>query len=290
MNSSIIRLVLGLTFVCSGALAQDNAIPPRKLRPDYVQVGFGLNKGSIRDFATSPVTYKGLQISYSLARLRMDTVKEVKTTLRFINGTYRFRNTAGTEVKSRATLYALYANYYRMYRLNGLSNSKWNFKLGGMADVNMDVRTNNDLMNAGVGYEVFNTFFLSGKVTHQYRQAEETKKKFLFIRYKARPHVSLWSYQINLPVMNNSIRNGFAYIGNESLDTFPLFKDYKVRAFSGTRFCSELAYTRQMQNGNLWRVSYLWDAYAAGKSFNRFEMANHIVEFSLLFHMDKTMQ
>lgn len=262
----------------------------RKQRPDYLQVGVGLNRGSVRDFATSPITYKGVLANYSIARLRMDTARETKTTIRFNHGTYRYKKTEGVDVKSKTSVYILDLSYQKLYQLQKLSGKKWNVKLGGMADVNMDVRVNDDLMNAGVGYEVFNTFFLSGKATRIFRYEEATRKKFLFIKYKRRPHMSFLSYQLNLPVMNNTIRNGFAYIGNESLDTSPLFKGYEARAFSGIRVSSELAYTRQMQNGNMWRFSYFWDAYAVGEKFNRLEMANHIVELSLLFHLDKNIQ
>lgn len=262
----------------------------RHQRPKYIQAGLGLNRGSMRDFATSPITYKGILFNYSLGYLKMDDAREVKLSARYNQGSYRYKKTEGIEVKSKSSQHVLYLNYYRLYQLKKFSNDKWNVKLGGMYDVNLDVRINEDLMNAGVGYEVFNTFFLSGKVSRKYERTETISKKFLFIKYKLKPMVTLFSYQLNLPVSNNTIRNGYAYIGNESLNTTPLFKGYEAKAFSGIRFCSELAYTRQMQNGNMYRVSYIWDAYAVGKDFNRFEMANHILELSLLFHLNKNKQ
>lgn len=262
----------------------------RKQRPEYLQAGFGLNRGSMRDFATSPITYKGVLANYSVGYMKMDTARETRFTTRLNMGSYRYKRTDGIDLKSKAAVYILDLNYQKLYQLERFSNKKWNVKAGGMVDVNMDVRVNEDLMNAGVGYEVFNTFFLSGKVSRRFKRTEAATKKFLFIKYKRRPMVSLLSYQLNLPVMNNTVRNGFAYIGNEGINTTPLFKEYEAKSFSGIRICSELAYTRQMQNGNMWRLSYWWDAYAAGKDFNRFEMANHILEFSLLFHLDKNVQ
>ena len=262
----------------------------RKQRPKYIQTGFGLNRGSIRDLATSPITYKGVLLNYSLAHLKMDKAMEVKFTARFNNGVYSYRRTNGIDVKSRSAMYVLYLNYYRLYELKKISGDKWNMKLGGMADMNFDVRVNNDLMNAGLGYEGFSTFFLSGKITRRFERKTPVQKKFLFIKYKRNPRVALLSYQLNIPIVHNSLRNGFAYIGNESLDTSPLFKEYELKAFNGLRFCSELSYTRQMQNGNMWRLSYLWDAYTSGKGNNRFELANHILEFSLLFHLNKNTQ
>jgi len=291
------KLTLFISFIMLLQLPvfgqESEQLSPKEIRhnrPKYIQAGLGLNRGSMRDFATSPVTYKGVLMNYSLGRLKMDSAREVKLSARFNHGAYRYKKTEGIDVQSKSFQYVLYLNYYRLYRLKGISNDKWNVKLGGMYDVNMDVRINQDLMNAGIGYEVFNTFFLSGKVERRFERREMETKKFLFIKYKAKPMVTLFSYQLNLPVVNNTIRNGFSYIGNESLNTIPLFKGYEAKSFSGVRFCSELAYTRQMQNGNMYRVSYLWDAYAVGESFNRFEMANHILEFSLLFHLNKNTQ
>ncbi len=294
MSNKLIAVISFVMLLQQAVYGQDidNMSPKdiRHNRPKYVQTGLGLNRGSMRDFATSPITYKGVLMNYSLGYLKMDSSREVKLSTRFNHGAYRYKRTEGIEVRSRAAQYVLYLNYYRLYRLKGISNDKWNVKLGGMYDVNMDVRINEDLMNAGIGYEVFNTFFLSGKASYRFERKDTETKKFLFIKYKVKPTVRLFSYQLNLPVVNNTIRNGFSYIGNESLNTIPLFKGYEAKTFSGIRFSSELAYTKQMQNGNMYRVSYLWDAYAVGEAFNRFEMANHILEFSLLFHLNKNKQ
>lgn len=290
---SLLLFIIIFSQCLPDVTAQETALSKkqiRKERPKYLQVGMGLNRGSLRDFATSPITYKGVLFNYSVGYLKMDTAREVKFTARFNSGAYKYNRTEGIQSRSRASMYVLYLNYYRLYRLNKLSNSNWHIQAGGMFDANLDFRLNNDLMNAGYGYEFFNTFFLSGKVTRRWERTETVHKKFLFIKYKRNPRVALLSYQLNLPLMHNSLRNGFAYIGNEGLNTSPVFKEYEYKPFGGIRFCSELAYTRQMQNGNMWRVSYLWDAYTSGKGHNRFELSNHIAEVSLLFHLNKNTQ
>lgn len=290
---SLLLIMVALGLCVPGGTAQETTLSKkqiRKERPQYLQVGLGLNRGSLRDYATSPITYKGVLFSYSIGYLKMDTAREVKFTARFNNGSYKYERTTGIQSNSRASMYVLYLNYYRLYRLNKLSNSNWYVQAGGMFDANLDFRINDGLMNAGYGYESFNTFFVSGKVTRRWERTETVHKKFLFIKYKLNPRIALFSYQLNLPVMHNSLRNGFAYIGNEGLNTSPVFKEYEYKPFGGIRFCSELAYTRQMQNGNMWRISYLWDAYTSGRGYNRFELSNHIAEFSLLFHLNKNTQ
>lgn len=262
----------------------------RQDRPKYVQLGVGLNFGSVRDFATSPITYSGALFNYSFARLNMDSKRETKLTVRFNNGSYGYSRADGIPTSDRTSVYLLSLNYYRLYRINKWSSDKWNIKAGGMFDVTSDVRINPSFMNAGYGYEVFNTLFLSGKVTRNFERTTTVHKKFLFIKYKLKPRLIQLSYQLNRPAMNGYARNGFAYIGNERINETPLFSEYQYKLFSGFRISSELAYTNRMHNGNMWRVAYLWDAYTTGGDHNRFEMANHIVEFSLLFHLNKNVQ
>lgn len=262
----------------------------RKTRPQYFQAGLGASIGSVRDFATSPLTYRGVLANYSLGITRLDERREGRFTTRFNHGAYHHKTDEGIlPVRSKTAVYMLDFSYMKLYRLNRLSGSRWNYKIGGHASANLDVRYNPDLMNAGLGYEVFNTFALSGKVTRVFRRSQGEVTKVLFLKFR-RPMVSMLSYQFNVPVMNNTVRNGFAYIGNEQIDSAGLFKGYEAKAFTGTRVSSELAYTRQMQNGNMWRLSYFWDARLVGERFNRFEMANHVVELSILFHLNKTMQ
>lgn len=293
LNSFRFIGIIILALLSYSSQAQDEELTRKQIskqRPKYWQSGLGINIGNMRDFATSPITYRGVLANYSTGYLKMDTARETKFTIRFNHGAYHYSRTDGVNISSRSSQYILFLNYYRLYELKKLSNSKWNYKLGGMADVTTDVRVNPDLLNAGIGYEVFNTFALSAKVTRRFERKETVEKKFLFIKYRLRPRIMLLSYRLNVPVMNNVVRNGFAYIANEGINGIPLFKEYEAKAFSGFRISSELAYTYQLQNGNMFRLSYFWDAYMSGKDFNRFEAANHIIECSLLFHLNKNMQ
>lgn len=286
--------VLFLLLCVNTMAAQDADMPTnkelRKVRPNYISIGMGLNRGNVRDFATSPLIYKGLLLNYSLGYQRYDDMRDTRLNIRFNHGGYKYKKQVAIPLVSRTAVYALFVNYAKLYRLKKYSNSKWNLKVGGMLDVVTDTRVNPELQNAGVGYEVFNTLFASGKVTRTFVRHEMKEKKLWFIKYKLKPRVLQVSYQLNLPVVNGYARNGFAYLGNERIGEIPLFNGYQYKLFSGFRISSDLAVTRQMANGNMWRISYIWDAYTTGGSQNRFEMANHIAEFSLLFHLNKNKQ
>jgi hypothetical protein len=256
-----------------------------KTSAKFVQIGLGANRGSMRDFATSPLTYKGLLANYSLGYIKMTPKREVKLSGRFNHGAYRSKRDEFFPVNSKSSQYMMFIDYARLYTINRWSDKKWAFKAGGTFNTMFDVRVNESLMNAGVGYEMFNTFFLSAKAIRTFQRYADKEKKFLFIKYKRKPRTQQLSYQLNVPVMNNTLRNGFAYIGNEGLNTIPLFKEYEYKAFSGFRLSSELSYTVVTHSSNMWRISYLWDAYAVGKEHRRFEAANHILEFSLLYRI-----
>ena len=286
--------VLLCAFATTNVFAQETDMPTnkemRKARPNYISIGMGLNRGSVRDFATSPLTYKGMLFNFSAGYQRYDDLRDTRLNFRFNFGGYKYKRETGIPTSSKASVFALFVNYAKLYRLNKYSNDKWNFKVGGMLDVVTDVRINPELLNAQLGYEIFNTLYASGKVTRKFVRTELKHKKFLFIKYKLKPRVAMLSYQLNLPIINGYARNGFAYLGNESIDGALLFNGYRYKIFSGFRMSSTLAFTRQMANGNMWRVSYVWDAYTTGGQQNRFEMANHIAEFSLLFHLNKNKQ
>lgn len=280
-------LLLGLLLFSSATAQELSKKQIRKQRPKFVHVGIGLNRISVRDFATSPLTYTGATFNFSLGHLAVDSNREVRYGLRFNAGGAGYKRIDGVEVQTNASIFILNLNYYRLYNIRSLSNSKWNYKLGGMFDGGLNVRLNNSLLNAGYGYEIVNTFFLSGKVTRSFVREEPKTIKIGFIKKTLKPRTINLSYQLNLPVMHNALRNGYSYIGNEAINEPILFNEYEYQAFSGLRFNSELAYTNVMHNGNRWRLAYIWDAYTADDAFNRLEVANHIVEFSLLFRLNK---
>src|SRR5690606_7315646 len=77
----------------------------RKNRPEYLQLGLGLNKGSMRDFATSPITYKGVLFNCSVGYMKMDTTRETRFTTRFNHGSYRYIKEDGIPLTSRTSMY-----------------------------------------------------------------------------------------------------------------------------------------------------------------------------------------
>lgn len=253
----------------------------RKGRSSFLTIGAGLNRSWFRDYATAPLIYNGTPIRFSLGHSRQDFVREVELRLDYSRGRYLAivnDNGAASSVNS------LFLTYERLYGIDIENAPKWNLKAGGVAQLTGNVRENGSLLNNGFGMEFMANLSGAGKVTRDLSRKELKEKKFLFIRYKLKPRQRTLSYQLNLGLVNSTFRNGFIY-NNQSgvINEDNLTAGYEYKVLSGFRIGSELNYTIFTQRGNAVQFSYLWDAYQTGGQYDRFQMGNHFLRFSLLF-------
>lgn len=254
------------------------------VRPKYYELGAGIDISTFRDFATSPLIYSGTAGQFVLGIIRKDSQIESNFTFRLSSGVYT--NSNYPDEKTPGSVSSIFLNYGRLYRISALSSDKWNFKVGGKIDITGNLRQNQYLLNSGVGVESFQTLFASAKVTRDISRKTLKEKKFLFFRYKRIPKKRELSFQLNPSIINNTFRNGYAYIGQSGITgTNNLFDDYKFSALSGFRVNTALDYTRYLKNGNGIKWSYLWDAYKTGGDLPKFEMSHHIIQVALLFRV-----
>ncbi|MRT92142.1 hypothetical protein [Ancylomarina sp. 16SWW S1-10-2] len=248
----------------------------RKARPTYYNINAGFNFSKFRDFATSPLFYNGTAKTFSISRLKTDVNREIEVGLSYGFGDYNSSYNGTTSI-SQVKTYTL--NYSQLYAIQSLSSDKWNVKVGGLFNTTANIRTNPILQNNSTGMELFATFFGSMKVTRDISNIN----RFLF--FKLKPAQRTLSYRFNFGLMNNTYRNSYAYTGQEGvLNSDNYLKSYEVKTFSGARFSSALDYTVYLKNRNGIRLSYEWDAYKTGGSFDKFEMSNHTIKIALLFN------
>lgn len=268
-------LLLLLIFSSPALIFGQEFIPTkkqeRKLRPKYIEIGIGLDYSYFCDFATSPLIYKGMNLQYSLGYLSQSKEKESFFNIYYSSGTY---NNIENEITLTSHTMKGGLTYHKLTRIKKISGNKWNFKIGGMINLTGNLRNNPSLGNAVSGLEFVNTIFTSLKA-ERYFERKETKPRRYCI-----------SYQLNLPLMNNTFRNGYAYVPNAIGNDPTLFKDYKVKYFSGCRLNSKLEFYSYLHNNNAIKISYIWDAYKTGGHFDKFQMANHFVQLSLLFKLN----
>lgn len=254
----------------------------RKNRPTYLNVGIGLNNINFRDFATSPLIYSGSTFNFALAKLKMDSKKEINAGMSYsVGGT----STTSNDRTTASAVHKLSFNYSRLYHVSNFSNEKWNVMAGGLVDLTTVVRINESLFNNAIGADFFGTLFGSAKVTRDVSRTEEVDKKFLFWKRHLKPRKKNLSFRLNVGLMNNTYRNDYIYLDQAGLvNENTLFSSHIFKAFSGMRFSTALDYTLFMENKNALRFSYEWDAYKTGGDLDKFEMANHQLSFTLLFN------
>jgi hypothetical protein len=249
---------------------------------NYLEIGLGVGYSQFRDFATSPLFYSGFPFSLDLA-FRIDGQKNEKqfglqasygSLSALINGSY-----AQSSVVS-ASLF-----YQQLYIFPQVSNNKWKYKVGGQINASGNYRYNPSLQNNSVGVEMVNTLFASGKVVLDVSRLRTKEKKCWFMHSVKEPRFRLLDFQLNIGLLNNSFRNGYAYIDQSSVLNDPKdFGGYKYSWFTGFRMSSSLRYIIYLKNKNAVQFSYVWDAYTTGGDANRFEFGSHFLKFTLLFN------
>jgi hypothetical protein len=247
----------------------------------YFNVSIGLASSKFRDFGTSPLFYKGAVKYASLSRLVSGKKREVETLLIYSGGNYVMAYNQHT-AQSKVT--TVIATHSRLYTLNRFTNEKWNVKAGGQFSVLGNLRINESLQNNALGKEILPTLYGSVKATKDLSTHEPRQKKFLFIKYKLKARPRELGFRFNAGLLNGSYRNGYAYASQGGVvDEFSLFDDYEFH-LSGLRFGTVIDYTVWRENKNACRLSYVWDAYTTGSTPDKFEMAQHVLRFTLLFN------
>lgn len=254
------------------------------IRPIYLNLSGGMKAINFRDFATSPLTYSGINLFMSADYLKTGSRKETEFGISYSRGNSTSEGVTSIYSSSiqTGTLY-----YSMLYGINRINSEKWNFKAGGELNVTGNYRYNPSLNNNGLGYEVIGNVMGSVKITRDFSRKVEKEKKFLFISYTAKPKTKLLSFRLNVGVINSDYRNGYGYIGQSAVNNQPgLEKRYVYSIFSGYRLGSDLAYTIALKNNNAIRFSYLWDAYETGGPYEHYQMASHVLKFTLLFRLN----
>jgi len=245
----------------------------KEKRPAYIDIAVGLNISSFRDFATSPLIYSGIPIYTALSHIDMDHKRESHFTLSYSFGKYK---STYNEHSSESKVNTFSFNYLELFELKQISNSRLNVKIGGQLNATANHRENAELFNNSEGVDLISNLFGSAKVS-------------LYLglnKGKAIKRKQTLSYIVNIGVVNASFRNGFAYTSPSApLNDDDFFRGYEWQLFKGFRLNSALNYTVFLHNKNAIQLSYIWDTYRTAGHHDNFEMAAHILKFSLLFSL-----
>lgn len=280
---TVILLLLIIPLV---SISQNESLPlkkeVRKSISAYFGISSGLSSSKFRDFATSPLIYKGVPKYISLSHIKSSNNRESEIGLSYSFGKYKNSYNNHSNVSDVKTVSV---SYSQLFKINKLSTEKLNIKIGGLINSTGNLRTNVALQNNSTGIELFPTLFGSIKITRDISRKENKQKKFLFIKYKLKQRRRNLAFKLNIGLINNSYRNGYVYSGQSSvLNDTKLFDGYQFKVLSGLRMGSALDYSIYLQNKNQIQFSYLWDAYKTGGDLDKFEMAHHTIRVAFLFN------
>jgi len=253
-----------------------------KPRSAFIGLSTGISSSNLRDFASSPLIYKGHPLYFAGSFMRVNENRETEIRISTLFGNYNI-SVGHENTSSKVNVYNFY--YSRLYKFNKLGNDKWHIKIGGLYQLTYDYRINEALQNLSHGSEFFSNVMASAKFEFDASRKTNKEKNFLFIKYKTEPRKRNLSFRLNIGLINSTYRNAYAYLGQSGiLNEFKLFDNYEFKLFSGIRMSTELNYTIYLKNKNAIQLSYIWDAYKTGGDNDKYEMAHHIFRLTFLFN------
>lgn len=281
-------LLFGLLLITQLKCMADDDLPAKTpvLNKPFrsLQFGMGRTLSVFRDFATSPLFYRGNPMQYHLAWGKEEGLKDRRFTFKYQSGTYS-PEVGSNKLKTTSQAHTIFLQYSRLWYLGTWKNT--DLRLGGMMDLSGNLRVNPSLQNNAGGLEIFNTLFASARISRDVSRLEEKKTKILWlIPWRRIPRRRTLSFQLNAALMNNNYRNGYIYSNHANITNKPnILYNYNFNAFSGYRLNTALEYSIFLNNGNAFRYSWNWDALRSGEVFNRFEMGHHAFQLAFLFHI-----
>ena len=245
----------------------------------YRELGaIGLGTTAFRDFATSPLIYRGLAASISGAKVKWKGQKEIRFATDVLLG---YTNIVVGEQISSSILFGADLNYSRLYPLKSLSKKGWDYKVGGAVSVLVTNRVNTSLRNNLIGFDVFPTVFGSFKITKSF-----TRNPFL--RRKRAAKRQQLSYQMDLGLLNTNLRNGYAYTTHAPFyNSVDVLSSYNFNWFSGFRMRTRIDYILYSNStSNAIKISYKWDGTRTGTDPDRYALTNGILQFAFIHRLD----
>ena len=271
-------VILGL-LVSVFVYGQNNYESTKKYDGKFIHIGAGLDVIKFKDLGTSPLFYTGILTDIELGLIKFDSGKEREFKFSFARG-----KAINTISKTTYTSNVMIGNlsYSKIYPV--WHNERFMCKVGGEFKNTFQYRNNPSFQNNAVGIEFFSTLSASGKISWNISNRETKRFKILFIPFTLQPRKRELSFNMKLALMNNTYRNGYAYIGDSAVvNEASLFDGYEFKMFSGYRIGTELNYTVFLKNGNAIKLGYELDAYRTGGNLDKFQIANFKLKIALLF-------
>jgi hypothetical protein len=259
----------------------------------YWQSSIGLSNPSYRDFATSPLFYRGVGFNISTGWLKRSAKKERLFDM-LLSAAPMSANIPTSNYLKRAvtsTFVQMSLRYVQLYELKSLSKQKNKYKAGFALHATQNFRMNRFLQNNATGVENVSNVMLTGQVMRDVSRSSEKKVNLLFFKPTLKPVKRDLRFQLNVGVLNFNYRPGyaFAYEGYLTSNTSPLLWILNNYSWSlnGWRTQGELELLTYLEGGNARSWTYVWSAMHIPGKFENFQMAMHQIKYTVFFQRTK---
>ncbi len=258
----------------------------------YTLLSIGLKNPIYRDFATSPLFYKGIGIDLSAARLKRSDKRE--RIIDFGLGVSALSPSVPKSNYIQSGGSALFGDlrlfYQELWKLEALSNSKNNTKVGGSIISTQNIRSNLALENNAMGLENISNLMASAQWTRDISRTKTKQLNLWLFKPTLKPVKRELRFLLNVGVLNFNYRPGYAYSYDSEMNgvnTNPVkwvFESYKW-SLNGWRLKTQLEYIQYLPNGNARSLAYIWEAAHAPGKHEPFQMASHRIQYTIHFHI-----
>lgn len=260
----------------------------------YTRLSTGITTPIYRDFATSPLFFSGIGLNLSTAWLKHSDSRERIFQLE-MGGAVMSPNTPESDFIQTGGLSffgQFNAFYQQLWKLEALSNTQNNIKVGGALVTTQNIRINGALVNNLLGLESIYNLMASAQITRDISRKKEKEINLLLFKPVLKPAKRDLRFLFNVGVLNVNHRPGYTYTYNSEMngtETGPAawtYYNYQW-ALNGWRLQTQLEYIKHLPNGNARSWSYVWRAAHVPGRHEAFQMASHQIQFTLFFNSKK---
>lgn len=289
LSTAIVLLV----FVSFNTSAQNEQVIAPVNQRSYL-VTTSLSHASYRDFATSPLFYKGQGTNLFLGWQTINDNREFSIGLDLLVNLALASAPKSDfyEVNTLGVFSGLEGKVSYLRNVKQMQSEKFDFKLGGTVLGNQNMRINPSLGNSSTGIETIVNLMLSGKVQMDISRTEESITEFLFLNFRKRPVKRAVLFQLDAGVLNFNRRPGynFAYDGpidGTNTSMFAYVWDKYSWSMNGWRLRTKLGFTQFNSSGNGRRLAYVWDAMHAPGKYAAYQMGMHRIEYTIIINNNR---
>ncbi len=260
----------------------------------YTNLVFGFNSPRFRDFATSPLFYRGLGLYLATDACKTSEKHERLLGIGF-SVNYLNSNTPRSnylQSYSGSTLLQFDIRYLRLWKLNRLSNTTYNIKIGAMARLDQNYRSNPYLLNNAIGLEKIGNLMFSSQLIRDISRSKTRQINMLLFKIHRKPVTRKLRFRLDLGILNFNHRPDYAYAYVQEIDEeesgalSSFLKNYRW-SLNGWRINTELEIIKHKPNGDLHSWAYVWGAANAPGQYESFQMASHQLKYTHYFRKIK---